>query len=404
MSVHQKEDKRWFCSYRDDFGKQHLKIFGRGIAAKKQAEAFDLQIKSDKKGGKEVRGPSGLYIDELAQKYINNCKINNKSEKYLKDLANLLNNHIVPLIDHKPVDKLDYSTDMVIVGLYFKYKKYIKDKSILYQICNGRIKEKEVDNMLIAAMKLESEKLKKNNKPNKLKYISDEVEKEYILRSSQSTINRYFEYLNSIFRYGIENDLINNNPLGKWKKTAEEPRLSLLSISDLQKLYDSAAPHLKWIIEVEWNIGTRPGESELLVLKYDHLDIDNKLINVYGRKTKKWRKVPINEGFIERLLEKKKESQTGYVIEYKGKPIRKIRSAFGTARKNSGITYDVRMYDIRHLFATIMLNGGADLAAVSKLLGHSSTQMTSDVYYHLMDGEKQRAINLLPQLNTSANK
>lgn len=50
------------------------------------------------------------------------------------------------------------------------------------------------------------------------------------------------------------------------------------------------------------------------------------------------------------------------------------------------------------MFATLMLTHGADLAAVSRLLGHSSVTMTADVYYQYLEGEKERAINLLPDI------
>lgn len=53
---------------------------------------------------------------------------------------------------------------------------------------------------------------------------------------------------------------------------------------------------------------------------------------------------------------------------------------------------------IRHLFATVTLSMGADLAAVSKILGHCSTKMTADTYYHLLEGEKVRAVGLIPQI------
>jgi len=56
------------------------------------------------------------------------------------------------------------------------------------------------------------------------------------------------------------------------------------------------------------------------------------------------------------------------------------------------------MYKIRHLLAPALLEGGADLAAVSNLLGHSSTQMTVDVYYELPSSENRRGINMLPSL------
>jgi len=56
------------------------------------------------------------------------------------------------------------------------------------------------------------------------------------------------------------------------------------------------------------------------------------------------------------------------------------------------------MYDLWHLFATAMLANGADLAAISKLLGHSTVKMTADVYYHYLEGEKGKAVGKLPSL------
>jgi len=95
---------------------------------------------------------------------------------------------------------------------------------------------------------------------------------------------------------------------------------------------------------------------------------------------------------------KKSESQSGYVVEYRGKNIGMIRKGFRMACRRAGITYPVRMYDLRHLFATVMLSKGADLAAVSKLLGHSMISTTTSHYYHCLEGEKERAIGLLPEL------
>ena len=47
---------------------------------------------------------------------------------------------------------------------------------------------------------------------------------------------------------------------------------------------------------------------------------------------------------------------------------------------------------------SIMLANGADLAAVSKLMGHSTVKMTADVYYHYLEGEKEKAVGKLPSL------
>nr|WP_172979612.1 tyrosine-type recombinase/integrase [Agromyces agglutinans] len=46
----------------------------------------------------------------------------------------------------------------------------------------------------------------------------------------------------------------------------------------------------------------------------------------------------------------------------------------------------IRFHDLRHLQASLMLAAGVPLALVSKRLGHSSVQVTSDTYAHLLDG------------------
>jgi len=86
------------------------------------------------------------------------------------------------------------------------------------------------------------------------------------------------------------------------------------------------------------------------------------------------------------------------MIEYRGRPVTTIRKSFNNACDRAGITVPVRMYDLRHLFATTMLSNGADLAAVSKLMGHSTVKMTADVYYHYLEGEKEKAVGKLPSL------
>ena len=60
---------------------------------------------------------------------------------------------------------------------------------------------------------------------------------------------------------------------------------------------------------------------------------------------------------------------------YRGRPVKDIRTAFTNACKRAGIK-NLRFHDLRHTFATRLVLAGVDLASVSKLLGHSSIQMT----------------------------
>ncbi|SMH45385.1 Phage integrase family protein [Rathayibacter oskolensis] len=48
-----------------------------------------------------------------------------------------------------------------------------------------------------------------------------------------------------------------------------------------------------------------------------------------------------------------------------------------------------RFHDLRHLFASLALSNGEDMAVVSKIMGHSNSVITRDLYAHLV-GEKAR--------------
>lgn len=215
---------------------------------------------------------------------------------------------------------------------------------------------------------------------------------------SQAARNRYAGYLRAIFKFGIKAKLTKNNPMEPWSKGQEEPRRAQLTVEDLKKVMKHAAEHLQWGVEVEWNLGTRPGQSELLALKWEHIDFEKGVISVYAPKTSTWRTIPISPVFAAKLKTQKEEAKTEYVIEYRGKPMKKFRNSFKTACQRAGLNYPCRMYDVRHLFATVMLAGGADLAAVSKLLGHSTTQETANTYYEFLKGEKEKAVSLLPSI------
>ncbi|MCR5563144.1 MAG: tyrosine-type recombinase/integrase, partial [Desulfovibrio sp.] len=74
------------------------------------------------------------------------------------------------------------------------------------------------------------------------------------------------------------------------------------------------------------------------------------------------------------------------------------KKAFKSACDRAEIPYQVRMYDFRHLYATMMLNNGADLAAVSRLMGHSRISTTANNYYETRSSEMKRAVSLLPKM------
>ena len=339
----------WFVRWRED-GKQIQRHFGSGPGAKRKAELFDLEIKKAKKEGRasptleEAAKPTKLHIDDICQHYIDHLRACGRSEKYIHEMKTNMNNVLIPALSHKPVEELTYHADIVPLANSIRYKD----------------PEKKIERSL-------------------------------------ATRNRYLDHLNSVLNHARRSGLIQNNPLAGWRKTKEPPRDVRLTVKDFQKIKAAAAPHLAWALEVAFALGVRCGESELLALEWSQVDFENAEIKVYGRKTKTFRTIPLTSTFLARLREMKAAAKTSKIIEYKGQPVRKLRRSFDTACEKAGISYPIRMYDVRHLFASVMISKGADVAAVSKLLGHSNIKMTVDTYYHVLEGEKRRAVELLPE-------
>lgn len=76
------------------------------------------------------------------------------------------------------------------------------------------------------------------------------------------------------------------------------------------------------------------------------------------------------------------------------KVIRNALAAWGAA---AGLQKKVTYHVSRHTFATLALAGGAGLYTVSKLLGHT-TVSTTQIYAHLLDDERKRAVDALPDI------
>lgn len=363
MGVYQR-DGRWLVYWFED-GRRRDKSFGRGEDAKLQAEKFDqaarqCTVEAGMVLGNAIVAPetsepeeqigkpglTGITFGRLARMHLDHLLASGKTEKHIKNVAVLLKNSFFALLGKDTlVDEITY------IDHILPFIKHFQAESPQ----TGKIR-------------------------------------------SKVTVNRYCDYLDAIFNFGCQNGLMNSNPMKMRKRIRERPREVQLTVDDMKRIMACAEPHVRWAMEVCFNLGTRPGTSELLSLKWHQVDFERSTVKIYASKTNTYRIVPVKPIFLERLKMMKTHAVSEYIIEFRGKPVTTIRKSFKTACDLAGIDYPIRMYDLRHLFATTMLTNNADLAAVSKLMGHSTVKMTADTYYHYMEGEKERAINLLPEI------
>ena len=59
---------------------------------------------------------------------------------------------------------------------------------------------------------------------------------------------------------------------------------------------------------------------------------------------------------------------------------------------------DIRFHDLRHTFASLLLEAGESLKVIQELLGHSSINTTMDIYTHITKQGKANAVNKLDDL------
>ncbi len=116
----------------------------------------------------------------------------------------------------------------------------------------------------------------------------------------------------------------------------------------------------------------------------------------------------MNEGLTAILRSARKRVKSEYVIaDEKGNLLHSVKKAFQSARKRGGLP-DLRIHDLRHTFASRLIDRGVPDRIVQKLLGHSTPGMTVR-YTHPSEEALRHAVNslerplpsLVPRLKTA---
>ena len=155
--------------------------------------------------------------------------------------------------------------------------------------------------------------------------------------------------------------------------------------------------------------GCRKGEA--MALLWSDVDFDNNSISITKSITNKadgpysvttpknqssMREVKMPEDFMEVLHEYKKAEKAGMNHYVFGKsrplPLTTIDRNFKLAIQESGVK-DIRIHDLRHSCASLLISKGFTIVAVSKRLGHSSIKETLDTYAHLFPSEAEILAN-----------
>jgi integrase len=219
----------------------------------------------------------------------------------------------------------------------------------------------------------------------------EEYKKMRLTEISPASVNRELACLKHMFNKAIEWDKMDSNPGKKVKLLRENNvRLRYLSSEEATMLFENCADHLKPIVLTALYTGMR--KSEILKLKWEDVDLNQRIIFVRYTKNNQVREIPINNLLTDVLKSIKFKSPYVFCNE-NGRPYANVRKSFASALRKACIE-DFRFHDLRHTFASHLVMSGVDLMTVKELLGHKTIKMTLR-YAHLSLSHKRRAIEAL---------
>ena len=183
-----------------------------------------------------------------------------------------------------------------------------------------------------------------------------------------------------------------------------------LSQEEARRLYEaieqSESPMLRYIVPMLILTGAR--KREVLDARWEDFDVAKRIWRIPMSKSGKARHVPLSDGALH-ILAQVREAQASQPLKDvpwvfsnpdTGKPYVSIFYSWDTARQRAGLP-DVRIHDLRHSFASFLVNAGRSLYEVQKILGHTQVR-TTQRYAHLAQETLIEAANTAVQALGSA--
>lgn len=263
------------------------------------------------------------------------------------------------------------------------------------------------------------------------KHIRDLLLKVHRAGGSRSTIAIIRDVISGVMGYAVEDEIIDANPVTgilKRLKLERDKSLQVIPLSHEQvDLFLTTCrkvdPDYYVFFLMAFRTGMRLGE--LLALKWACIDWNEKNILVEksyrrgveaGTKTDKNRLVDMSDQLILELKKlyaaRKREGLAagagGPVVDIifhrDGKHMEQnfIRRVFKRILKKAGMR-ETKLHITRHTFASLLLTSGVSPVYVKEQLGHSSIDITVDIYGHLIPSSHKKTINLLDNASDGRN-
>ena len=222
----------------------------------------------------------------------------------------------------------------------------------------------------------------------------------YLLdKVSRNSAHTYQATIIAGLNRAVKDRILHTNPYDRVNKIKlEDTKREFLTFDEIKQL-SVTIPETERGKEVArmflFGCFTGLSSANLETLTFGQIEGDT--VNFFRTKTKTWQNVPLNETALSLIGETNNKEVTQIVFKVISRSHR--RFLLKKWVKQAGIKKHLHFHLARHTFATQSLANGANLYTVSKLLGHKEIK-TTQIYAKVIDEDKRKAVNAIPQLES----
>lgn len=224
------------------------------------------------------------------------------------------------------------------------------------------------------------------------RWMTKQIQEKY----KASTVNKHAGLLNRMLNVAVEWEYIEKNPFDKAiiKKFPTGDHVQrFLTADEIRRLLSACSkephPYLYFFVKLLLLTGAR--SSELRLCKWNDIDLTKGELYIGLSKNGRSRRIILSDSSIQELCRVREKSESlgtptmasnwVFTNPKTQLPYTSMQIAFSKARKRARLD-TVRIHDLRHTFASLLINNGASIYEVQKLLGHHHVSMT-ERYAHL---------------------
>jgi integrase/recombinase XerD len=249
----------------------------------------------------------------------------------------------------------------------------------------------------LKAYKLQATLLIRYFRDVKLDTITTVKLKEYLAKSSQtlkpSSLAHRIRFMKSLFLWSHEEGHISKNPAAKIKEPKTGKRIpKFLTEFEIEHLREAcSSPLEKALFEFMFSTGCRIGE--IVSLEKSRINWSNRSAIVRGKGDKE-REVYFNircEIWLKRYLDQRQDGDPAIFVTERyphRMSIAQMRYIIKRISNRARINKTIHPHQLRHSYATHLLNNGAPLEVIQSLLGHENIE-TTRIYAQLSGSLRQ---------------